>query len=520
MATTIYGTEDDDDYVWDGELEQFAGDNVIYLLGGHDVVFAGTGNDVIFCDWGHDLATGDEGTDVLYGEDGDDTLFGGADDDWLVGGAGHDVLCGDEGTDDLFGGSGFDSLNGGDGEDTAHYGDSGSGVIVDLATGTGQGGTAEGDLICNTENLVGSEHDDVLGGDQFANMLHGSGGDDGLKGGGGEDSLWGGSDNDVLFGDDGDDQLWGNTGVDELTGGIGADDLNGGDGIDTATYQGSALGVVASLMTKSGKAGDAAGDFLWGIENLTGSAHADELTGDDDVNTLTGSNGDDTLFGLGDADTLDGGDGSDTLDGGKGIDKMHGGADDDIYIVNSYEEVFEQIGEGTLDVVRTDGTYALADGSEVEWLETTDKADSTAMNLIGNEIANTIIGNAGENAIYGVMGRDVMTGNGGVDGFYWYSTAETAANNNDADVVTDFVAGVDKLFVSPIDANVTNAEPDDQFEFIGNAATNPFTAPGQINFTSDRSNTYIMLNTDGDLDPEAVICVLGSHMVTAGWFIL
>ena len=121
---------------------------------------------------------------------------------------------------------------------------------------------------------------------------------------------------------------------------------------------------------------------------------------------------------------------------------------------------------------------------------------------------------------YGVMGRDVMTGNGGIDGFYWYSTAETADNNNDADVVTDFVAGVDKLFVSPIDANVTNAEPDDQFEFIGNAATNPFTAPGQINFTSDRSNTYIMLNTDGDLDPEAVICVLGSHMVTAGWFIL
>ena len=68
------------------------------------------------------------------------------------------------------------------------------------------------------------------------------------------------------------------------------------------------------------------------------------------------------------------------------------------------------------------------------------------------------------------MGRDVMTGNGGIDGFYWYSTAETGDNNNDADVVTDFVAGVDKLFVSPIDANVTNADPDDRFEFIGDAA--------------------------------------------------
>ena len=105
---------------------------------------------------------------------------------------------------------------------------------------------------------------------------------------------------------------------------------------------GSAQGVVASLMSNSGQSGDAKGDTFDGIENLTGSTHADALVGDDGVNTLIGSEGDDLLFGLGDADTLDGGDGLDTLDGGKGIDKMLGGADDDTYVVNAGDEVVEK----------------------------------------------------------------------------------------------------------------------------------------------------------------------------------
>ena len=67
---------------------------------------------------------------------------------------------------------------------------------------------------------------------------------------------------------------------------------------------------------------------------------------------------------------------------------------------------------------------------------------------------------------------------------------------------------------------MTNGAVDDTFEFIGNAADNPFTAPGQINYVTDRFNTYIRLNTDGDNAAEAVICVQGTHMVYDGWFVL
>ncbi len=487
MGIKIEGTGDDDrigtlnyddDDAWpEGIME----DNEIYGYGGDDLLCGQWGNDVIFGGDGKDVLDGGADMDVLYGDDGNDYLYGSWGDDQLLGGSDDDVLYGEDGDDTLFGGSGNDALDGGDGTDTAHYGDSDSGVTVNLATTAGQGGTAEGDVLVNIENVMGSEQDDHLTGDQFANQLHGGGGND------------------------------------TLDGGDGADTLLGGNGNDTAIYQASLQGVVASLMTHSGTSGDAAGDALYSIENLIGSAHDDELTGDDGANTLTGGGGDDTLLGLNDDDELDGGNGHDILDGGKGIDKMHGGAGDDTYIVDhQVDAAIEAAGEGALDRVQTSVTYWLAAESEIEVLETTDKAGSTAMDLFGNEFGNTIIGNAGANSLVGGMGLDVMTGNGGNDAFFWNSIAETADNFAGADVVEDFEAGVDVLIVIGIDANETNGTSDDPFEFIGK---NPFTAPGQISYFAERgSDTYILLNTDGDLDPEAVICVVGQHTVDSSWF--
>jgi Ca2+-binding RTX toxin-like protein len=196
---------------------------------------------------------------------------------------------------------------------------------------------------------------------------------------------------------------------------------------------------------------------------------------------------------------------------------MLGGADDDTYIVDSsMDSAFEAVGEGALDRVQTSVSYTLEAESEIELLETTDKAGSTAMNLIGNEFANYIIGNAGANTLVGGMGFDIMTGNDGADAFWWNFIAETAADVAGADAVKDFVPGLDKLCVIAIDANETNGDAsNDTFEFIG---TNPFTEPGQINYFVGRFDTYIQLNTDGDLDPEAVICVVGQPTVDSGWF--
>ena len=83
-----------------------------------------------------------------------------------------------------------------------------------------------------------------------------------------------------------DDTLIGGEGNDTLIGGAGADSLDGGAGIDTADYSGSESGVTVDLSAGTGTGGDAEGDTLTSIENVTGSAHNDTLTGDAGANTL------------------------------------------------------------------------------------------------------------------------------------------------------------------------------------------------------------------------------------------
>ncbi len=63
--------------------------------------------------------------------------------------------------------------------------------------------------------------------------------------------------------------------------------------------------------------GEAAGDQLLGIENLTGSAFADILVGDSGNNTLTGGAGDDYLDGISGDDLF-------VFSDGDGKDQIHG----------------------------------------------------------------------------------------------------------------------------------------------------------------------------------------------------
>ena len=87
----------------------------------------------------------------------------------------------------------------------------------------------------------------------------------------------------------------GNRGNNVLAGLGGADTLEGGLGTDTASYAASASGVTVSLMRATGSGGDAEGDTLSGIENLTGSDLNDVLEGNGGTNVLTGGLGIDTV---------------------------------------------------------------------------------------------------------------------------------------------------------------------------------------------------------------------------------
>jgi Ca2+-binding RTX toxin-like protein len=251
----------------------------------------------------------------LYGTDNSEILHGTSghspDGDAIWGYGGDDEIYAGDGLDYLTGGFGADYLDGGNGLDQAIYKDSPVGVTVFLSPGLGFGGTAEGDVLVNIEDLAGSEYNDVLSGDGSANWLFGRAGNDTLKGGGGWDRLAGDAGNDILMG------------------GADGDYMHGGTGFDTASYEGSSTGVSVSLITDSALRGDAQGDTLYSIENLTGSRHADNLLGDNGANVLNGLDGHDTLKGYGGADSLAGGIGDDILIGGDGMDTLRGdqGAD-------------------------------------------------------------------------------------------------------------------------------------------------------------------------------------------------
>ena len=172
--------------------------------------------------------------DWLTGDGEDNDLHGGGGNDRLEGGVGADRLEGGEGDDVLEGGVGADTLAGGAGDDKVLYENAGEGVKVDLSnTGTQadfdgtHGFTANtneavGDTLTDVEDVVGSDHNDWLTGDNEDNDLQGGAGSDRLEGGVGADTLDGG------------------IGADTLEGGAGADiyAFGAGDGTDTVTDDG------------------------------------------------------------------------------------------------------------------------------------------------------------------------------------------------------------------------------------------------------------------------------------------
>jgi Ca2+-binding RTX toxin-like protein len=237
-------------------------------------------------------------TDRLVGHTGNDEFWGGAGDvaDILDGRQGDDKLYGEGGNDMLYGGAGADRIDGGDGFDFTDYFNSTAGVSVWVDTyAPGSGGEAEGDILISIERINGSNlHDDRIEGTDASNIFIGFGGNDTLVGRGGNDQLEGRAGNDKLYGGVGIDTLMGGDGDDILNGGLDADILQGGAGTDTADYgydgTSAATGVRVDLrlLTQAIGSGEASGDQLRDIENITGSSGTDVLTGNSGNNILIG----------------------------------------------------------------------------------------------------------------------------------------------------------------------------------------------------------------------------------------
>ncbi len=428
-------------------------------------LYGGGGNDELWGAgwWGSvDVLEGGAGADQLYGygdydshtvvsyEGSDEAVTvnlrdgtgkgGHADGDVIIGvnniiGSDYgDVLEGNDNSNQLEGGTGADRLDGGGGYDTVSYSSSDEGVDVRLQNGTGEGGHAEGDVIIDVENVIGSDYGDSLEGNYDRNRLEGGAGADWLYGSLGDDELDGGAGADRLHGSDGDDYLLGSDGDDLLEGGAGADELYGGAGIDTISYETSDSAVFVNLLNLNLEGGHAEGDFLNlrdyydevdinipDVENVIGSNNNDQLIGNALVNVLHGGGGNDRLYG-------DYGD--DTLNGGLGNDRLYGDyGDDNLTANNGKDRLYGGYGDDTL---------LGGNGND---------------RLYGDHDDDLLEGGTGVDRLFGGTGDDILNGGAGNDRLYGGYDDDTFIfdTGHGNDTIKDFTDGEDLIDLTAFD---------------------------------------------------------------------
>ena len=270
------------------------------------------------------------------------------------------------------------------------------GLVVDLANLRVQGEATTGGA------------DLVLRG-AAADVVDGQAGDDVLSGGAGIDTLLGGDGDDTLEGGAGADVLDG--GGDSQTAGLEIDPAHPDSYGDTARYLSSQGAVIVNLATGGLSGGDAEGDTIARvnnvstIENVTGSYfYSDQLTGDARDNRL---------FGYGGDDVLDGGAGDDVLVGGTGVDILYGGDGDDALTGEDGADRLDG-GAGADFLSGGAGADVLLGGAGIDQLSGDDADDL----LYGGDDADILGGGLGVDKLYGEAGNDQLAGGDGADLLY------------------------------------------------------------------------------------------------------
>ncbi len=269
-----------------------------------------------------------------------------------------------------------------------------------------------------------------------------------------------------IIGGAGNDILTGNNVANVIEGGAGADKLTGNGGVDTVSYASSLSSVFVNLtITTTQEAtydfgagavgnGDAAGDILQGFTNFIGSGSDDVVQGNGTrADVISGGKGNDDLSG-GEgnfADKLDGGEGNDNLFGGLGADILIGGL--------GLDTIAYQTGSATAGVIitlgkdgaQTSGTGGDAAGDLISGVENIFGSDFKHLTtgagdkLTGNNLANELYGNKGNDILDGAAGNDTLVGG---------SDNDTLTGGSDADIL-DGGNGVDTISYALSAAGVT-----------------------------------------------------------------
>ena len=251
------------------------------------------------------------------------------------------------------------------------------------------GGDAEGDRLINIENLIGSDHADTL------------------------------------TGNDGDNVLQGGPGGDTITGrrrqrhGQLRRIAGGGDRQPGDRFRLHNVRRLWPVTAGSVSGGNAAGDTLTGIENVTGSDHADVLCGDDGDNVIQGGAGGDTI--------------------------ICGGGNDTLVYAGSPEGVSVNMAD-TVQVGGHAERDAIIDVCGV--VIGSDHDDSLTSGI--NDHAITLVGGGGNDKLYGAAGGDTLNGGPGGD--------TLTANSNTGLVKLTGGPGDDTLIVATSRASTNPAK--------------------------------------------------------------
>jgi Ca2+-binding RTX toxin-like protein len=264
---------------------------------------------------------------------------------------------------------------------------------------------------------------------------------------------------DIIVGNELDNRLEGREGSNVLDGGLGDDRLIGGSGIDTADYtshdslavqRGEQYVIAVGLIGRPGSftlslPGVRTGlppqvvetDVLIGIENVTGSNHAETITGNERANTLDGRGG---------SDILDGGFGDDILIGNGGTDTASYLSHDGLLADGSPDVI--SLGNGTSDgsYTRFQALGPIRQAVETDVLRSIENVTGSDSDEVinGNDGINVLDGRGGNDIIDGGLGNDTLIGNGGIDtASYLSHDATPLPEGGELDAITLGLGGAD-----------------------------------------------------------------------------
>ncbi|EPX82423.1 M10 family metallopeptidase C-terminal domain-containing protein [Salipiger mucosus] len=245
-----------------------------------------------------------------------------------------------------------------------------------------------------------------------------------------------------------------------------------------------------------------------GADTLTGTAGNDMIEGMGGNDVLMGGAGNDTLMGGSGNDTLRPGSGSDMLDGGSGNDLADYSAAAGRVLVDLLADVsdagyarFYDVGAAQGDQYENISNVLSGDYSDQLRGDNDDNRLDGGLGwdrVYGRQGDDTLMGELGGDALYGNAGADVMSGGdqaGVRDRFIYFNMSETGVGAGNRDIITDFVAGEDRIEISRFDADTTQGFKQ-SFDFIGSDAFSG--TAGELRYGQTSNATIVMGDVDGD----------------------